>query len=96
MAQGPTSLTESERRAFVDKVFGFRATLSPGEQRLLDGMIVSATAGATGAGDVQLYGLLDPAQHLGSVLMALLAQIGETGLLRDDQGEAVGYIAPLA
>ncbi len=93
MSQAPGTLGESERRAFVDKVFQFRTTLSPSERRLLDG-VISAACGSTGEGDIQAYGLLDSADRLSAALLHLLEQLGQATIVQDPDGTPVGYLMP--
>ncbi len=48
--------SDSERKAFLEKLGQFRSTLSTGEQRMLDAMASAAFQPQQGQGDVQGYG----------------------------------------
>jgi len=48
--------SESERKAFVEKLAQFRSTLSPNEQRMLDAMAIAAFGTQEPQSDVQGYG----------------------------------------
>ncbi|HWP28176.1 MAG TPA: hypothetical protein VFB73_06500 [Chloroflexota bacterium] len=50
----PQVPTESERKAFMEKLGQFRSTLTPNEQRLLDGMVLAAFT-PQDQGDVKGY-----------------------------------------
>ena len=55
MSQEPQLPSESERKAFVQKLGEFRSTLPPNEQRMLDAMAVAAFSSREQS-DVQGYG----------------------------------------
>ena len=55
MVQRNRTITEAERKDFVQKLGRFRETLPGHEQALLDALMLTAE-GARGAGDVQAYG----------------------------------------
>jgi hypothetical protein len=84
--------SESESRAFVAKLCQFRSTLTVSEQRLLDSLLLT---GARPRGDVEAYGLLDPAERLAALLLDLLAEMGQRGLGIDERGEPTNLL-PLA
>ena len=81
--------TNAERTAFVDKLGTFRGTLAPNERRMLDAMVVASVGSVRG--EVQGYGLLDPAQRLGDALLDLIEQWGKQVAL-DDDGNPIGYL----
>ena len=84
MAQERTIPNESERRAFVEKVVQFRASLAPNEQRMLDSVLVRAVASG---GDVQGYGLLEQ-------LVSLMEEWATATVPVDEEGRPLIYGTP--
>jgi hypothetical protein len=88
MANGWEIPTESERRAFVAKLCEFRGQLSPSEQRMLDMLLLTAAE----RGDVEGYGRADSAERLASMLLSLLAELGQHQLAVDARGEPINLL----
>ncbi len=52
--------TDAEVRTYMRKVRGFRDSLNPGEQRMLDAIVVASFWPEEGAADTRGYRLLPP------------------------------------
>jgi hypothetical protein len=87
MAPHSSTPNESERRAFVDKMGQFRASLAPNEQRMLDALVTRAMAGSEH--DVQGYGLRDQ-------LAALIEEWLDAPVPVDEEGRPLTYLTPWA
>jgi hypothetical protein len=70
MSEPLAGVDDGEIRDLLAKLAGFRSDLPPGEQRLLDGLLLASAEGA--AGDVQGYGL-QPAAVRRAALGAVIA-----------------------
>jgi hypothetical protein len=70
VAQQSAQMSESERKAFAQRLGEFRGTLAPAERRILDAMVMAAEARDDVQGYEWFYGgsTASPQYYLGNIL----------------------------